>query len=128
MATSERLGRYTGLSDITLRTDAEILTRKKLEYNAKNLNDFDAVLFYTGGDLEMDAQQKADVPRRVQADGPSQDMEFARKLSSAGSLPKTGLATICACFSPKVHDGEPDSGLPESAFRPIDTTSCASRQ
>jgi type 1 glutamine amidotransferase len=60
MATVERLGKDTGLWDTTLRTDTEVLTKKKLEYNAKNLNDFDAVLFYTGGDLEMDAQQKAD--------------------------------------------------------------------
>src|SRR6201991_5256957 len=60
MATLERLGKETGLWDATLRTDTEVLTKKKLEYNAKNLNDFDAVLFYTGGDLEMDAQQKSD--------------------------------------------------------------------
>jgi uncharacterized protein len=60
MATIERLGTETGLWDTTLRTDTEPLTKKKLEYNAKNLNDFDAVLFFTGGDLEMDAQQKAD--------------------------------------------------------------------
>jgi hypothetical protein len=43
-----------------IRTDTEALTKKKLEYNAKNLNNFDAVLFYTGGNLEMDDQQKAD--------------------------------------------------------------------
>src|SRR5207245_11392002 len=60
MATIERLGRETGLWDTTLRTDTEVLTKKKLEYNAKNLNDCDAVLFFTGGNLEMDAQQKAD--------------------------------------------------------------------
>src|ERR1700704_621978 len=60
MATIERLGRESGLWDTTIRTDTECLTKKKLEYNAKNLNDFDAVLFYTGGTLEMDDQQKAD--------------------------------------------------------------------
>jgi hypothetical protein len=60
LATIERLGRETGLWDTTIRTDTEALTKKKLEYNAKNLNDFDAVLFYTGGALEMDEQQKAD--------------------------------------------------------------------
>ncbi|MEP6918227.1 MAG: ThuA domain-containing protein, partial [Acidobacteriota bacterium] len=60
MVTIERLGRETGLWDTVIRTDTEALTKKKLEYNAKNLNDFDAVLFYTGGTLEMDAQQKAD--------------------------------------------------------------------
>src|SRR5215475_11446195 len=49
MATIERLGRETGLWTTTIRTDTEALTKKKLEYNAKNLNDFDAVMFYTGG-------------------------------------------------------------------------------
>lgn len=60
LATIERLGRESGLWDTTIRTDTEALTKKKLEYNAKNLNDFDAVLFFTGGTLEMDAQQKSD--------------------------------------------------------------------
>src|SRR5258706_15734073 len=60
MATIERLGRQSGLWDTVIRTDTECLTKKKLEYNARNLNDFDAVLFYTGGTLEMDEQQKAD--------------------------------------------------------------------
>jgi hypothetical protein len=59
IATIERLGRDTGLWTTTIRTDTEVLTKKKLEYNAKNLNNFDAVLFYTGGELEMDPEQKA---------------------------------------------------------------------
>jgi type 1 glutamine amidotransferase len=69
MATLERLGKETGLWDTTLRTDTEVLTKKKLEYNAKNLNDFDAVLFFTGGDPEMDAQQKADFISFIHDDG-----------------------------------------------------------
>jgi type 1 glutamine amidotransferase len=69
MSTIERLGKETGLWETTLRTDTEVLTKKKLEYNAKNLNDFDAVLFYTGGDLEMDAQQKADFISFIHDDG-----------------------------------------------------------
>jgi type 1 glutamine amidotransferase len=69
MATIERLGRESGFWDTTIRTDTEALTKKKLEYNAKNLNDFDAVLFFTGGDLEMDAQQKADFLSFVHDDG-----------------------------------------------------------
>ncbi len=69
MANIERLGEATGLWDATLRTDTEALTKKKLEYNAKNLNDFDAVLFFTGGELEMDAQQKADLLGFVHDDG-----------------------------------------------------------
>jgi type 1 glutamine amidotransferase len=69
MATIERLGLETKLWDTTIRTDTEPLTKQKLEYNAKNLNDFDAVLFYTGGDLEMDAQKKADFLSFVHEDG-----------------------------------------------------------
>src|SRR5712672_458859 len=69
MATIERLGRETGLWDTHIRTDTEALTKKKLEYNAKNLNDFDAVLFYTGGTLEMDDQQKADFLSFIHDDG-----------------------------------------------------------
>ncbi len=69
MATIERLGTETGLWDATLRTDTEALTKKKLEYNAKNLNDFDAIVFFTGGDLEMDAQQKADFVAAIHDEG-----------------------------------------------------------
>jgi hypothetical protein len=69
MATIERLGKETGLWDTTLRTDTEALTRKKLEFNAKNLNDFDAIVFYTGGDLGMDAQQKDDFISFIHDDG-----------------------------------------------------------
>jgi type 1 glutamine amidotransferase len=69
MSTIERLGRESGLWDTVIRTDTECLTKKKLEYNAKNLNDFDAVLFYTGGTLEMDDQQKKDFLSFVHDDG-----------------------------------------------------------
>jgi type 1 glutamine amidotransferase len=69
LATIERLGKESGLWDTTIRTDTEILTKRKLEYNAKNLNDFDALFFYTGGALEMDDQQKADLLSFVRDDG-----------------------------------------------------------
>src|SRR5215475_5937790 len=69
MATIERLGRESGLWITTIRTDTEALTKKKLEYNAKNLNDFDAVLFYTGGELEMNDEQKAALLSFVRDDG-----------------------------------------------------------
>jgi type 1 glutamine amidotransferase len=69
MATIERLGRESGLWDTTIRTDTEALTKKKLEFNAKNLDDFDAVLFYTGGELEMNAEQKAALLSFVHDDG-----------------------------------------------------------
>jgi type 1 glutamine amidotransferase len=69
LATIERLGRESGLWQTTIRTDTEALTKKKLEYNAPNLDNFDAVLFYTGGNLEMDDQQKADFLSFVHDDG-----------------------------------------------------------
>ena len=69
LATIERLGRENRLWDTTIRSDTEALTKKKLEYNAPNLNNFDAVLFYTGGNLEMDDQQKADFLAFVHDDG-----------------------------------------------------------
>lgn len=69
MATVERLGIQTGLWDTTLRTDCEPLTKKKLEYNAKNLTNFDAVIFFTGGDLDMDAGQKSDFLSFIHDDG-----------------------------------------------------------
>ncbi|HLK21915.1 MAG TPA: ThuA domain-containing protein [Bryobacteraceae bacterium] len=69
LATIERLGRESGLFDTTIRTDTEALTKKKIEYNAKTLNDFDAVLFYTGGTLEMDNQKKADFLSFIHDDG-----------------------------------------------------------
>ena len=52
-----------------IRTDTEPLTKTKLEYNAKTLNDFDAVLFYTGGTLEMDDQKMADFIAFVHDEG-----------------------------------------------------------
>jgi len=69
MAVIEELGKQNGQWDTTIRTDTEVLTKKKLEFNAKNLNDFDAVLFFTGGDLEMDPQQRADLLSFVHDDG-----------------------------------------------------------
>jgi uncharacterized protein len=68
-ATIERLGRESGLWTTTIRTDTEVLTKKKIEYNAKTLNDFDAVMFYTGGDLEMNDEQKASLLSFVHDDG-----------------------------------------------------------
>jgi uncharacterized protein len=69
MVTIDKLGRDSGLWDTVIRTDTEALTKKKLEYNAKNLNDFDAIVFYTGGTLEMDDQKRADFLSAIRDDG-----------------------------------------------------------
>src|SRR6202050_4950764 len=57
MATIERLGQQSGLWDTYLRTDSELLTKQKLGNNAKNLNYFDAVMFYTTGELDLNDEQ-----------------------------------------------------------------------
>jgi len=59
IATIERLGRETEFVDHDNPDGYRSADEEKLEYNAKNLNDFDAVLFYTGGKLEMNPEQKA---------------------------------------------------------------------
>jgi uncharacterized protein len=64
------LGRDSGLWDTTLRTDTELLTKKKLERNAKNLDYFDAIVFTsTTGELDMDDSQKKDMMSFIHDDG-----------------------------------------------------------
>ncbi len=69
LATIERLGQETGLWDTYIRTDTQLLTKKKLEGNAKNLDYFDAVMFYTTGELPMDEEQKASFQSFIKDDG-----------------------------------------------------------
>lgn len=69
MGTLWKLGQDTGLWDTFLRTDTQLLTKKKLSGNAKNLDFFDAVVFYTSGELEMDDEQKAALLSFIREDG-----------------------------------------------------------
>ncbi|MGI8743614.1 MAG: ThuA domain-containing protein [Bryobacteraceae bacterium] len=70
LATIERLGRKSGIFDTYIRTDTELITKQKLAAgNAKNLDYFDAVLFYTTGELDMNDQQKKDLLAFVHDDG-----------------------------------------------------------
>jgi type 1 glutamine amidotransferase len=69
MASLERWGKETGLWDAYLRTDTQLLTKQKLSGNAKNLDYFDAVAFYTTGELPLDDQQKADLLSFVREEG-----------------------------------------------------------
>ncbi len=72
LATIEKLGRQTQLWDTYIRTDNELLTKQKLAHgNAKNLDYFDAVLFYTTGDLGLSDQQKKDLLSLCTATGRS---------------------------------------------------------
>ena len=69
MATLYKIGRDSGKWDTCFRTDCRNITKKKLQWEAKNLNDFDAVVFFTDGDLGMDESQKADLLSFVRDDG-----------------------------------------------------------
>lgn len=69
LATIERLGQDSGLYDTFIRTDTQLVTKQKLTDNAKNLETFDAVLFYTTGELDMDDQQKRDLLSFIHDDG-----------------------------------------------------------
>ena len=69
MVTLYNLGRGSGQWDTYFRTDCTAITKKPLKWGAKNLNDFDAVVFFTDGDLDMDDSQKADLLRFVRDDG-----------------------------------------------------------
>ncbi|MBI5280371.1 MAG: ThuA domain-containing protein [Candidatus Solibacter usitatus] len=69
MATLWKLGKETGLWDAYIKTDAQLLTKKKLTGNAKNIDYFDAVAFYTTGELDMDDEQKAALMSFIKDDG-----------------------------------------------------------
>src|SRR5688572_6416102 len=61
MASLAKWGKETDLWDTYLRTDSQLITKKKLDGNAKNLTYFDAIAFFTTGELPLDDQQKADL-------------------------------------------------------------------
>jgi uncharacterized protein len=70
MAAVYNMGKESGLWDTTLRTDTELLTKKDLGRNAKNLNYFDLIVFAsTTGELDMDDSQKADMMSFIHDDG-----------------------------------------------------------
>jgi len=83
LATIERLGRQSGVFDTFIRTDIQLLTKHPIEFaeksavpdanqksvNYKTLHDFDAILFYGIGELELTDQQKADVLSFIKEDG-----------------------------------------------------------
>lgn len=64
------MGKKSGLWDTEIRTDTELLTKKDLGRNAKNLNYFDCLVFAsTTGELDMDASQKKDMMSFIKDDG-----------------------------------------------------------
>ncbi|MBE0657863.1 MAG: ThuA domain-containing protein [Bryobacteraceae bacterium] len=69
MAVLWKLGKESGLWETYIKTDVQLLTKKKLSGNAKNLDYFDAVAFYTTGELKMDDEQKAALMSFIKDDG-----------------------------------------------------------
>ncbi|MBV8728443.1 MAG: ThuA domain-containing protein [Acidobacteriia bacterium] len=83
LATIERLGYESGLFDTYIRTDIQLITKHPIEFaektavpdannnsvNYKTLNDFDAIVFYGIGELELTDQQKADLLSFIYDDG-----------------------------------------------------------
>ena len=70
MAMIYNMGRESALWDTTMRNDTELLTKKTLGNNAKNLDYFDLIIFAsTTGELDMDDAQKADMLSFIKEDG-----------------------------------------------------------
>jgi type 1 glutamine amidotransferase len=69
MVTFYDLGRRSGEWDTVFRTDCQAITKKPLKWEAKNLDDFDAVAFYSDGELDMDDSQKTDLLSFIRDDG-----------------------------------------------------------
>ena len=70
MAAIYNMGRDSGLWDAMLRTDTELITKKDLGRNAKNLDYFDALVFVsTTGELDLDDSQKKDMMSFIKDDG-----------------------------------------------------------
>src|SRR5690554_6106762 len=69
MASLLNWGKETGLWDTFIRTDTQLITKEKLRGNAKNLDYFDAVAFYTTGELPMNEEQKAALMSFIKEDG-----------------------------------------------------------
>jgi hypothetical protein len=64
------MGRESGLWEATLRTDVELITKKDLSRNTKNLDYFDALVFMsTTGELDLDDSQKKDMMSFIKDDG-----------------------------------------------------------
>src|SRR5271165_154690 len=69
MVTLYNLGRSSKKWDTYFRTDCTAITKKPLKWGAKNLDSFDAVVFFTDGDLDMDDSQKVDLLSFIRDDG-----------------------------------------------------------
>jgi type 1 glutamine amidotransferase len=83
LATIERLGYQSGLYDTYIRTDIQLITKHPIHFaettavpdangkseNYATLNDFDAIVFYGIGELELTDRQKTDMMSFIKEDG-----------------------------------------------------------
>lgn len=70
MAAIYNVGHDSGLRETTVRTDAELITKKDIGRNAKNLNYFDALVLVGATDeLDLDDSQKQDMMSFIKDDG-----------------------------------------------------------
>jgi len=69
MATLYNIGRSSGKWNTIFKTDCTSITKKPLKWGTKNLDAYDAVAFFTDGELDMDDSQKADLLSFVRDDG-----------------------------------------------------------
>lgn len=69
MATLYNIGHSSGKWNTVFKTDCTSITKKPLKWGTKNLDSYDAVAFFTDGDLDMDDSQKADLISFVRDDG-----------------------------------------------------------
>ena len=71
LATIERLGRESGAFDTYIRTDSQWITKQPVPAparNTRNLDYFDAIVFYGTGD-NLTADQKKDLMKFIREDG-----------------------------------------------------------
>jgi type 1 glutamine amidotransferase len=81
LSTIERLGWESGLYDTIIRTDSQSITKSPIlfkqgtgiaaneQFLARNLNYFDAIFFFGVREIDLDAQQRADLLSFVRDDG-----------------------------------------------------------
>jgi uncharacterized protein len=70
MATVWKIGKENGMWDTYIRTDYQLLTKKNIGANGKNLTFFDAVVFASStGEMTLDEEQKKDLLSFVKEDG-----------------------------------------------------------
>lgn len=83
LSTIEHLGYQSGLFDTYIRTDIQSITKHSIHFaettavpdangkseNYLTLNDFDAIVFYGIGELELTGQQKGDMMSFIKEDG-----------------------------------------------------------